>query len=206
MNILYNIGRLTRCCEHPANPNHNPDIRGIKVMADSILHAQTKGEKPCIHCKEIKPLSDFYKHKRMSDGHLNACKECVKARARRNREQNIDYYQAYDRERVNLPHRVEARKRYAQTEEGREKANAAKRRYIERNSLVRAAHLAVNSAIRDGKLIKQPCEVCAAIEDVQAHHDDYSKPLDVRWLCVYHHAQHHKQERMVKRNMQLLEG
>lgn len=45
--------------------------------------------------------------------------------------------------------------------------------------------------IRSGRLIKQPCEVCGS-KIVEAHHDDYEKPLDVRWLCKKHHAEHHK--------------
>ena len=46
--------------------------------------------------------------------------------------------------------------------------------------------------IKQGVLIKQPCEVCGTNEDIQAHHDDYYKPLDVRWLCRKHHQEHHK--------------
>jgi len=46
--------------------------------------------------------------------------------------------------------------------------------------------------IRSGKLIKQCCEVCLTEKNVQAHHDDYNKPLDVRWLCIKHHAEHHR--------------
>lgn len=49
-------------------------------------------------------------------------------------------------------------------------------------------------AIRGGKLQRQPCEVCGA-ERVEAHHDDYSQPLNVRWLCPTHHREHHVSER-----------
>ena len=40
--------------------------------------------------------------------------------------------------------------------------------------------------LKRGKVKKKPCEICGAL-DVQAHHRDYSKPLDVRWLCKKHH-------------------
>jgi len=43
---------------------------------------------------------------------------------------------------------------------------------------------------RKGKLKPEPCEVCAS-NQVQMHHDDYAKPLDVRWLCYLHHRELH---------------
>lgn len=58
---------------------------------------------------------------------------------------------------------------------------------------LRAKHEArwqVRRAIASGKLVRQPCEVCKA-EPAHGHHDDYSKPLDVRWLCPAHHREHH---------------
>ena len=52
------------------------------------------------------------------------------------------------------------------------------------------ARWAVSRAIKAGRLLRQPCEVCGEAK-VHAHHDDYGKPLDVRWLCPAHHREHH---------------
>lgn len=55
-----------------------------------------------------------------------------------------------------------------------------------------AARSKVLTAIRSGNLVKQPCQVCGEME-VEAHHEDYSKPLDVWWLCKPHHAARHRE-------------
>lgn len=52
------------------------------------------------------------------------------------------------------------------------------------------ARTAVQLAIKTGKLQRQPCEICGC-EKTEAHHDDYNRPLDVRWLCVNHHKEWH---------------
>jgi hypothetical protein len=49
----------------------------------------------------------------------------------------------------------------------------------------------VRLAIMRGDLKKQPCEVCGTLTSLQAHHDDYDKPLEVRWLCRRHHEALH---------------
>lgn len=54
-----------------------------------------------------------------------------------------------------------------------------------------AAHVAVHRATESGRLTRMPCEVCGKRKS-EAHHDDYSRPLDVRWLCRKHHMAHHK--------------
>jgi hypothetical protein len=51
-------------------------------------------------------------------------------------------------------------------------------------------------AIKTGVLSKQPCEVCGSTKSIHGHHDDYSKPLEVRWLCAVHHGSHHMKERI----------
>lgn len=52
------------------------------------------------------------------------------------------------------------------------------------------AHLAVQRALKAGDLQKETCEVCAC-EAVDAHHDRYDQPLEVRWLCRLHHTRLH---------------
>lgn len=52
------------------------------------------------------------------------------------------------------------------------------------------AHQVTKQAVKKGLLVRQSCEVCGATP-AQAHHDDYRKPLAVRWLCQKCHAQHH---------------
>lgn len=148
-------------------------------------------KKVCRQCEVEQRVMDFYRHPLAADGFMAICKACHRANVRANYQRNREHYREYERGRANLPHRVEARHDYAQTPDGRARGNAAKRRYEDRNPIKYAAKNAVNNAIRDGRLTRQPCEVCGA-EKAQAHHDDYSKPLDVRWLCTTHHAEWHR--------------
>jgi ribosome-binding protein aMBF1 (putative translation factor) len=53
----------------------------------------------------------------------------------------------------------------------------------------RVARAAIAKAYKDGTLVVQPCEVCG--KKGEAHHDDYSRPLAVRWLCRSCHSKHH---------------
>lgn len=58
------------------------------------------------------------------------------------------------------------------------------------------AHPAVQRALVFEALVKQSCEVCGTLK-VDAHHDRYSEPLNVRWLCRRHHVKlHHYGEDM----------
>lgn len=70
----------------------------------------------------------------------------------------------------------------------RAKTDEYKRRWAERNKQKRAAHVALNNAVRDRRIDKGTCEICGTSERVQAHHEDYAKPLEVRWLCITHHG------------------
>lgn len=148
-------------------------------------------EKTCFKCGESKPRSEFYRHPEMSDGLLGKCKECAKRDVKANRLRRYGYYREYDRGRAMLPHRVERRRRYSTSYRGRAIERKCKQRWIRRNPEKRKAHHALNNAIRDGKIMRQPCEVCGDVNS-HGHHFDYQRPLEVRWLCAEHHHAEHK--------------
>ena len=129
--------------------------------------------KKCFKCNETKPLAGFYKHKAMPDGHVNKCKECNKKDVTKNRVKNIAYYRQYDRSR------------------GARQAPEYLREFREKYPQKYKAHNLVNNALRDGRMRKMPCEVCGSEIAIHGHHDDYSFPLNVRWLCAAHHSEWH---------------
>lgn len=115
--------------------------------------------------------AEFYK------GVTGRCKECHKAGVRKNR-QNDDHYREYDRMRSSLPHRKESRAK-------------TMREWRKKNPQAYIAQTAVSNALRDGRIKKSPCVLCDARDHVHAHHRDYSRPLDVVWVCAKcHHRLH----------------
>ena len=148
--------------------------------------------KTCRACKAHRPLFEFYRHGSMRDGHLNRCKECVKERIRKHRVANIEYIQAYDRKRG----LTEKRKREVRLRAFKYKSRWNKK-WRKKNPAAYAAHIIVSNAVRDGRLNREPCEICGKL--AQAHHDDYANALNVHWLCLTHHAQHHREMREKER-------
>ena len=151
-------------------------------------------EKVCISCKLTVPISDFYKNTQMADGHLNKCKSCCKKHANEHRANNLEVVKAYDRKRGLLPHRVEARKIYMQTDAGKIAHQEASKRWQELQPLRKAASTILGSALKRGKVTKPPiCQVPDCTETkLEGHHPDYDRPLLVIWLCNKHHRECHK--------------
>lgn len=120
--------------------------------------------KQCGRCKESKQLECFNKSKYSKTGYRSQCKECMKK----------------ERERLSLHY-----KEWRQSPEKKAwYAEYRKKRYEADKLKVKARNAA-------RALERLPCEVCGISNGIEAHHDDYSKPLDVRWLCVAHHKEWH---------------
>ena len=135
--------------------------------------------KACFKCNVDKPLSDYYKHPQMGDGHLNKCKECTKKDAGKHRADNLERIREYDRQRGKLASRIASN-------------TAINRAWRAEDKRRQKAHSAVSKAVRQGTLLKEPCCRCGNEKSV-AHHDDYDRPLDIMWLCQPCHKQRHKE-------------
>jgi hypothetical protein len=120
----------------------------------------------CKKCKIEKLDVDFYANDK-------TCKDCRKDGVKRNRLEKIDYYREYDRAR------------------GNRQPDGYVSEYREQYPNKYKAHTMIGNAIKGGHLFKQPCEDCGSEDSLHAHHDDYLKPLNVRWLCAAHHRQWH---------------
>jgi len=137
----------------------------IASDANNSEQQPIKFVKICSGCYETKPTTDFYKSAINKDGLCGQCKACHQKKVNENRgnKKLLSFKQV-------APHQ---------------------KFWLQENKLKQKAHRDVNYAIQKGKLVRQPCERCGTTKNVVAHHEDYSKPLDVVWLCQHHHRERH---------------
>lgn len=132
--------------------------------------------KQCGKCRKLLNANEFYKNKAKPQGLDSYCKNCTRLAIRERYRKNPEIYQA------------KAKRDY----ERRKKTILEKRKeYREKNKDKFLARKAVEKAIANGKLIKQPCEKCNSSKNIVAHHHDYNKLLDIQWLCNRCHMRHH---------------
>lgn len=168
--------------------------------------------KKCTKCGALKSLDEFYSG-------AAECKSCRKLRSaayyERTKERQKEYAKAWRKDnaehvyKVNKArrkanpdkHRESMRKSYAKhaskrlsdiknwQKENRDRINEAQRKNY--HSIKGQAQRAVKYALKRGEIKKLPCTICGA-QKVEAHHEDYTKPLEVTWLCKKHHRERHR--------------
>jgi hypothetical protein len=134
-------------------------------------------KKICRDCGVEKEIDSFYKHKKMKDGHLNKCKECVKKR--------IHNYWTDGRG-------VAVDKKRQQKEKRKEWCRVYSKKMRVKFALKRKVLSVWWEWFKKNKGVRTNCEVCGSNKNIEAHHSDYNKPYDVKWLCCYHHKEWHK--------------
>jgi len=125
-----------------------------------------KTERICTYCRENLPLNkeNFYSVKTEKfKGFSYTCKKCM----------------------CTIKNTKE---RYKQR---REYALKYSKKWQKDNPEKYKASIMVRTAIKKGEMKREPCEVCGEKKS-HGHHDDYTKPLQVRWLCARHHQRHHR--------------
>ena len=135
-------------------------------------------------------MNNFYAHPSTKDGYLNKCKDCNKKDSRRNYRRKVQNPQWVIKERAR--HREKFNRLHKNWHLDKEAAHAARQRWISRNRHKRYAHIMLGNAVRDGRIIKptccQRCGIKPTSRHLHGHHHDYSKPLDVEWICTTCHG------------------
>jgi hypothetical protein len=114
-----------------------------------------------------------------------------------NRKYRLEHHTEFRRKRRESDAKVQDRIRqqrranYARHAADYRAERAAYRRKFPEKARARAL---VRYHVLKGKIQRKPCEQCGL--PAQAHHDDYSRPLDVRWLCPSHHSLFHVQQKV----------
>lgn len=138
----------------------------------------------CGVCKEFKPYDEFYRDKRTI---LGITPECRKCRCKENiKTRNKDIARENNRRYMER-----ARKKNAEVFRERERKYSLSRAKDEKCQ----ARKELNNAVKRGDILKpEVCEECGSKEKLAAHHDDYTKPLEVKWLCYKCHGKKHRKD------------
>ncbi len=146
--------------------------------------------KQCSRCKKSKELSEFYKNSSKKDGYGSHCKACrstyfqTKERRKAHNYQNWQYSQTPKGKIV----KARSNARFRQTE----KYKTAIRKHREKYPARRKAQIILHNAVATEKISRPNfCTTCQRSCTPQGHHPDYSKPLEVIWLCHLCHMSLH---------------
>ena len=143
--------------------------------------------KTCSRCKLTKPGSEFYPRRTTKDGLTSACATCMRIAGKANYAAHKDDYKrrAIERRRQmlagELPKEV--------VEKHRKSRASQHARWSAAYPWKAKASAAVRRAVASGRIVKPTaCSECGKCGLIHGHHDDYEKPLVVRWLCPMCHS------------------
>lgn len=146
----------------------------------------------CSKCQIVKPLSEFYRNRSSKSGYGYICKICGRTAANRygmlNREKRLAALKKWRESKKGKSYIP----KYQRTKSGLKKRKEYSRAYFIQNREQMRAHTKIaNLRVRKGKMLTQPCVICRNPK-ADAHHCDYSKPLEVIWFCRKHHKAWHR--------------
>ena len=138
--------------------------------------------KTCPECKQTKELTEFGKDSHKKSGFRVYCKKCMCVKSREYKIKNPEKTGVL-RDKWNLENKEKAAKIQKK----------ASKKFCLENPEKRKAHQAVGNALAGNRITRPSiCESCFKECKPEAHHEDYSKPLDVEWLCKKCHIELHR--------------
>lgn len=158
----------------------------------------------CTKCKQYKE-DELFSNK-MKIKNTGTCKLCKKIYAKKYRQDKSVRISEYKREYrdKNLAEIEKYKKKHR--EENKDKYSKYSKDYRENNRIKTRAKDKIAKALKKGTLKKECCVACFAEDkivnftNIDGHHPDYNKPLEVIWLCRKHHLQEHKKIKLINKN------
>jgi hypothetical protein len=149
----------------------------------------------CSRCKQEKDEDDFYSNRSSPTGRSQWCRRCFNEYMKKRRAENPGMKSAEGKKyRLKYPGRSTINnKKYLKSHPA--KRREKKKRYKLRHPEKDKAREAIHRAVRYNKIDKpKTCSMLSAEckGKIDGHHSDYSKPLDVIWVCDYHHKKLHR--------------
>jgi hypothetical protein len=169
----------------------------------------------CRRCKVEKNDDQFGKLKCSKDGINPRCRQCccesvkrankspsaiakkkiyVSEWQKQNREKRLEQSRNWYRRNLDKAREMslDATKKYFSTEKGKKNRTTRGSKWEKENPEKRRVHDRTMYAVKTGKLARpNNCSKCGCECKPQAHHEDYSKPYEVIWLCAQCHFYHH---------------
>lgn len=149
----------------------------------------------CSTCRRLQDERFFALDTTHVTGHARVCRVCHSVYARQHYQKNRAKTLVREKQRyandpsVHLTYLKEWRKTAVGKASRNKELIEQRKKFPEKY----AAYQAVQRALRTKKLVQGPCSVCGSTVMIHAHHEDYSKPFEVIWLCRKHHQERHKE-------------
>lgn len=131
----------------------------------------------CSKCRKKRPGAEFAVDSTRPTGRTSYCSKCYRAKKKIEHRRHPGANNKHsERHRLNNPETYRARA------------------LLNRAHYPKAAYArgVIRNEVKRGRLKREPCETCGRAY-AHAHHDDYDKPLEVRWLCPTHHRYWHEE-------------
>ena len=128
-------------------------------------------------CEKEKGYKEF--HKLKNGKYFSYCKKC---RSELNKRYHF-HYQIKNRDALNSKKEI-----YLKTESGIKVAKEKALKWRANNK----DKISVHNLVNRSNIEKRPCLICKKEEKIDGHHEDYSKPLEITWLCHRCHMLWHQ--------------